>query len=82
LTLADLAVRHAPHLVANVLAEEVRAGRVVRDLDGYRLVEERFPADVLAALRALGPPDPDHSRPVKRSRLSVRPTGELARAFA
>jgi hypothetical protein len=78
LTLADLAERHAPHLVAVVLAEEVRSGRVVRDLDGYRLVEERFDADVLRALRAIAPPDLDHSRPIRRA----APVGALARSFA
>jgi hypothetical protein len=68
--------------VAYVLAEEVRRGRVRHENGGYRLVEAHFPADVLAALRGFVPPDPDESRPVRRTRLGARPSGDLARSFA
>ena len=38
-------------LVALVLGEEIKRGRVLRVDGGYRLVEKRFDPDVLDALR-------------------------------
>jgi hypothetical protein len=66
-------------VVAVVLAEEVRRGRVVHENGGYRIVEERFPADVLAALIRLALPDPDHSGAARPGRPTAR---TLARSFA
>jgi hypothetical protein len=77
-----LAAEHPRSVVAYVLAEELRLGRVLYEDGRYRLVEEQFPADVLAALRLLAPLDLDHSRPVSRSRLPAPPSGALARSFA
>jgi hypothetical protein len=82
LAFSDLAPGHERVVVRAVLGEEVRRGRVVRDLDGYRLVREALPADVLAALITIAPPDLDHSRSVRRARPSTRPSGELARAWS
>jgi hypothetical protein len=68
--------------VAAVLAEELRAGRVVHEDGGYRLVASAFAPGVLAALARLSPSDLDHSRSIRRVRLDARPTGDLARAIA
>jgi hypothetical protein len=83
LTLPDLAPTQPRSVVGDVLAEELRLGRVVRVGDGrYRIAEERFDPAVLAALRLLAPPDPDHTRSARRIGLGARPSGELARSFS
>lgn len=69
--------------LADVLAEEVEAGRVSVDGAGcYELVADRFDPDVLAALADLAPPDDDFSRVATTVRISAPATGELAKAFA
>jgi hypothetical protein len=68
--------------VALVLTEEVRAGRVVHESGGYRLVVEAFSADLLAALLALQPTDLDDARFARSGRPAPRSRGNLARSFA
>jgi hypothetical protein len=70
-------------LLADVLDQELKRGRVRRDYEGrYELVRERFDANVLAALDHLEPPDFNGSRPAEKVQLGARPWGALARSFS
>ena len=82
LTLPDLAPGHPRGVVALVLGEEIRRGRVVHADGLYVLVPDAFDADVLVALRRLAPPDPDDARFARPGRPVPRVRGNLARSFA
>jgi hypothetical protein len=84
-TLDELVARTfvSRYRLADVLQDEIEAGRVRVDGDGgYELVPDRFDPDVLAALAELEPSDDDRSHHVPMLRISAPSSGELARSFA
>jgi hypothetical protein len=59
--LHDLALGHPRGVVATVLTEEIKLGRVVHGDGLYALVPGAFDPAVLDALRRFDPPDTDGS---------------------